>query len=59
MEGDRHGKAGEDEVGRVIEREADVAAAAEGAVDHRPGRLPRVFADQSTTSRPTMKATAG
>ena len=45
MEGDGDGEAGEDEVGGVVEREADALAVAERAVDHEPHGLERVLAD--------------
>ena len=45
MESDGDGEPGEDEVRRVIEREADALAIAERALDHQPRRLDRAFAD--------------
>ena len=46
MEGDRHRKAGEDEIGGVEQREADACAAAEGALDQDDGGVERILADQ-------------
>ena len=45
MGGDRHREAGEDEVGRVVERVAEVVAVAEGAGDDGLKRGERVLAD--------------
>ena len=46
MEGDRDGEPGEDEVGGVVEREADALAIAEGAAQHQHRRLDRALADR-------------
>ena len=46
VEGDRDRKAGEDEIGRVIEREAEALAIAERAVDHQAHRLEGILADE-------------
>ncbi len=46
VEGDGDRKAGEDEVGRVVEREADALAAAERAVDQDDRGAERVLADE-------------
>ena len=46
MEGDRDGKAGEDEIGRVIERVADGLVIAESPVEHDVQRFDRVFAER-------------
>ena len=46
MEGDRHRKTGEDEVGGVVERVGDACAVAEGAFDQDDGGAERIFADQ-------------
>ena len=46
MEGDCHRKAGEDEVGRVIERVADAVAGTEGALHHQHRGAQRVLADE-------------
>ena len=45
MEGQRHGEAGEDQVGGVVERVADRLAVAEGAVDQHLHGLERALAD--------------
>src|SRR6478736_3468038 len=46
MEGDCDGKTGEDEGGGVVQREAEIFAAAEGAVDQVIGRFQRIFTDE-------------
>ena len=45
MKGDRHGKAGEDEVGGVVEQIAPALERAHGALEHDPHGLERIFAD--------------
>ena len=46
VEADRHRKAGEDEAGRVIKREADALEIAERAGDQDLHRFERVLADR-------------
>ena len=64
MEGDRHGEAGEDEVGGVKQRVGDVLAAAEGALEQDAGGAKGVLADQQddeagNDERPRSRLTTG
>ena len=52
MEGDRDGEAGEDEVGGVVEREADALGRAEGAVDQDHDRVGAGSRRSQSTTRP-------
>ena len=45
MEGDRNGKAGEDEIGGVVEQIAPALQAADRAFQHDPHGFERIFAD--------------
>src|SRR5262249_984242 len=47
MEGDRDGKAGEDEIGGVVERVADRLGRADGADDEQPERVQGIDADDA------------